>query len=146
MKYVAVALSILMLIGCVSRPGFTNKDETRHVASIATYNNMLSGVDRVFAEVNPKTRILYTAQTSSPIHLAFFSKIRQHGYTVIPVANDDRLGINKINLGISVLPVNDSMVTLSISTQNGRINQLYDSNLNKIGELAIQKFGGNDGR
>ncbi|EMH4535153.1 hypothetical protein V6N52_003892, partial [Morganella morganii] len=51
---------------------------------------------------------------------------------------EDKINYKKINMGIISKRITPEIYSLSIITDKYRINQPYDLQLNKIGEVSIQ--------
>ncbi|EJQ9344209.1 hypothetical protein NYF58_003424, partial [Salmonella enterica] len=64
--------------------------------------------------------------------------IKQKGFIVIVTNKEDKINYKKINMGIIVRKIAPDIYSLSIITDKYRINQPYDHQLNKIGEVSIQ--------
>ncbi|ELQ5624642.1 hypothetical protein R2119_004549 [Salmonella enterica] len=91
-----------------------------------------------FSKLHSKNTIFYIEDSHSDIANAFIESIKRKGFIVIVTNKEDKTNYKKINMGIIVKKITPDIYSLSIITDKYRINQPYDYQLNKIGEVSIQ--------
>lgn len=139
MKYkLFVAFVCMVLAGCVSKANIPSYDGTQGTIGKNSIQKMLYGVDVIFSKLHSKNTIYYIEDSHSDIVNAFIESIKRKGFIVIITNKEDKINYKKINMGVIVKRITPEIYSLSIVTDKYRINQPYDSQLNKIGEVSIQ--------
>ncbi|EDF0855067.1 hypothetical protein BZ419_22455 [Salmonella enterica subsp. enterica serovar Enteritidis] len=139
MKYkLFFAFVFMVLAGCVSKPNISSYDGTQGTIGKNSIQKMVYGVDIIFSKLHSRNTIFYIEDSHSDIANVFIESIKRKGFVVIVTNKEDKINYKKINMGIIVKKITPEIYSLSIITDKYRINQPYDYQLNKIGEVSIQ--------
>lgn len=132
------AFIFMVLTGCVSKPDISSYDGTQGTIGKKSIQKMLSGIDVIFSKLHSKSTVFYTENSHSDIANAFIENIKRKGFVVVVTNKEDKINYKRINLGIIVNRITPAIYSLSVVTDKYRVNQPYDDQLNKIGEISIQ--------
>ncbi|ELW9236222.1 hypothetical protein SIO18_003718 [Proteus mirabilis] len=139
MKYkLFFAFVCMVLAGCVSKPNISSYDGTQGTIGKNSIQKMIYGVDVIFSKLHSRNTIFYIEDSHSDIANAFIENIKRKGFIVIVTNKEDKINYKKINMGIISKRITPEIYSLFIITDKYRINQPYDLQLNKIGEVSIQ--------
>lgn len=139
MKYsLFFAFVCMVLAGCVSKPNISSYDGSQGAIEKNSIPKMVYGVDVIFSKLHSKNTVFYIEDLHSDIANAFIESIKRKGFIVIVTNKEDKINYKKINMGMIVKRITPGIYSLSIITDKYRINQPYDYQLNKIGEISIQ--------